>query len=95
MPGDYVIAKSGVPLVAYNTPANFHNVQQRFKVPKYFESYTGGELNDEEVRAMNMAVIIALAQRQVVAAELGCIENRDVFEVGNESTPRPLILRTH
>lgn len=84
MPGECVIAKLGVPLVAHNTAVDFHEASQMFKHANDVEGYSGVEFNDVRVRAMNMGVIIALAQRQAVAVEMGCIASRDVFEVGNE-----------
>lgn len=77
MPGACVIVKFGVPLVAYNTATNFHQVSQMFKDPKDVKRYTGGEFEDENIRGMNMVVIIALAKREEVAVEQGCIERRN------------------
>lgn len=85
MPGECVIAKLGVPLVAHNTAVDFHQASQMFTDAKHVKDDTGEEFDDATVRAMNMGIIIALAQRQAVAVKLGCIESRDVFEVGNES----------
>lgn len=84
MPGECVIAKLGVPLVAHNTAVDFHQASQMFKDANDVEGYSGVEFPDASVCAMHMGVIIALAQRQAAAVERRCIARRDVFEVGNE-----------
>lgn len=77
VPGNVVVSTRGVPAVGYNTSEDFRQIWQK---PDR-NSRPGRELSDEAVRAMNMTIIIALAQSQARAVELGCIESREVFEV--------------
>lgn len=81
VPGNVVVSTGGVPVVGYNTSKDFGQIGQK---PNRRNSRPGSELSDEAVRAMNMTIIIALAQRQAKGMELGCIESREVFEVSKD-----------
>lgn len=93
VPGNVVVSTGGVPAVGYNTSEDFRQIGQR---PDGRSARPGRELSNEAVRAMNMTIIIALAQRQAKGMKQGCIESREVFEVSKcsrlLSSHKPLTL---
>lgn len=78
VPADVVVSIGGVPVLGYNTSVCFRQESQK---REDWDLNPGCDFSDETVRAMNMAIIIALAERQAKAVELKCIDPRDVFEV--------------
>lgn len=65
----------------YGPSAFFHDRSQMNKAPKHRKAYTGVELESEALDAVNMAIIIALAQREAKAVKFGNMDRKDVFEV--------------
>lgn len=78
VPGYVVVSTGGVPVVGYNTSEDFRKIGTK---PDCSDPRPGREFGDETVRAMNMTIIIALAQRQARGMDLECIEPNEVIEV--------------
>lgn len=71
VPGDAVVGIGGVPVLGYNTSVCVHLKSQRSEDS---DSNPSSEFSDATALAINMAIVIALAEGQAMAVEIECIE---------------------
>lgn len=80
MANSYIL-KHGVPVVAYNTREDFFRWSQSYRPHAARKAYAGETFSSESILAMNVTMIIAVAQEQKRVAEAGDMVHKDVFEV--------------
>lgn len=70
-----------MPVTAYNTVEDLYAWDEGYQPQKMRKSYNGGQFSSESILAMNMAMIIAIAQEQKGVVESQNLVHKDVFEV--------------